>query len=633
MTVHMKRIVLLSAAIWLLSAFCNGQGKAVYAAAGVPENLSKGADAVVRDYSLEYTYFSLVSAAEKFRAVVTVYNEAGESDAMVSIYTNNFRSLKGFSGEIYDSAGNSIRKIKRSDLKFTDYFSGLASDSRTWYYESKAAVYPYTVAYEYEITHKDGILSLPTFAPVDSYGLGIQRAQYRLIVPSDTKLYFKNLNTDIEPVVSDVKGGKQYEWQLSAFEPVDGVPYRPDYRDLFPLVMVTAHDFTYNKKSGTMDSWDGYSRWQWSLLEGRDTLPESAKEKVRQLTAGVATDREKVAILYDYLKETRYVLVAIGISGFQPMSATEVYEKKFGDCKGLSNYMMAMLAECGIESYYTEIGSGSRKLRDDYVHPSMTDHAILYVPLEDGDLWLECTAPSLPMGYVHSDITDRKALVYRDKTAVLVDMPSYPDSAHVSALSANVVIGPAGNVLADVKTVNRMAEYENIMGFAKSTPMEQMRSISGTVRLPLAEISDIAYEEEKNAEPWGAISYKLDGKINLSESRGYIPANMFRNNPSPRLRRSRTMDIVIKYGYRNVDDITVEIPEGYSVEALPPVSMIENRFGRFCMLAVPVDGKIKIYRDMQLKKGTHSAEFYGEFRELMDAVSRGNGAQMVIVKK
>lgn len=630
----MRRYIVLFL-LTVVSLNCFSQARVTYASGNIPENLSKGSDAVIREMRLEYKYDSPTSAAEKHSVVISVLNEAGKSDAELVIYTDMFRSLKSFTGEIFDSAGKSVRKIKRSDLKSTDYFSGLASDMRTWYFEPTAAAYPFTVKYEYELSHKGGILTFPVFAPVSNYNVGVEKAEYILTLPENTRFHMKNFNTDIAPEVTKEKGTERYVWKLGGFEPMDAVPYRADYINVFPAVYLTPHYFTYNRKSGTMDTWDGYAKWQWALLEGRDVLPEECKVKVRELTADAANDREKVERLYDYLKETRYVLISIGVGGFQPMSAAEVYRNKFGDCKGLSNYMMAMLAECGIESYYTEIGSGSgsRKLRDDYVHPSQTNHAILYVPLDGEELWLECTNPNMPFGYVHSRITDRKALVYRNNTAELVDMPSYPDSVNTAVMEVTARIKPDGTVDADIKTTYRMSEYEYVMGFGKLSSADRLAKISGSIKLPLYNVSDIGFAEEKSAEPWASVSYKLSGNVNMSGSRIFIPVNPFRNNPSARLRRSRSQDICINHGYRNVDDLQIELPEGYSVEAFPGPMNIENRFGHFRMVVLPVDGKVMVRREMQLNKGTYPSEEYEEFKALMGKISEGNGAQIIMVKK
>ncbi len=73
--------------------------------------------------------------------------------------------------------------------------------------------------------------------------------------------------------------------------------------------------------------------------------------KVHELTDHLTDKRQKVFALYDYLqKNTRYISVQLGIGGWQPFPADYVATKRYGDCKALSNFMVALLKEAGIKA-------------------------------------------------------------------------------------------------------------------------------------------------------------------------------------------------------------------------------------------------------------------------------------------
>lgn len=94
-------------------------------------------------------------------------------------------SLKNFSGTLCDAQGRTLRKFKRSDLKYTEFSGGsLASDIATYYLEVYAPSYPYTVRYEYEMAYKNGLFNFPTFIPVGSKGTALEKGVYTVSVPA-----------------------------------------------------------------------------------------------------------------------------------------------------------------------------------------------------------------------------------------------------------------------------------------------------------------------------------------------------------------------------------------------------------------------------------------------------------------
>ena len=79
-------------------------------------------------------------------------------------------------------------------------------------------------------------------------------------------------------------------------------------------------------------------------------------------------------------KSTRYVNVSLGVGGWQPIAAKDVYKHGYGDCKALSNYMKALLKEAGITAHYTLVNAGARARRLLADLPgSSFNHAILCV--------------------------------------------------------------------------------------------------------------------------------------------------------------------------------------------------------------------------------------------------------------
>lgn len=605
-----------------------------YAIDNIPEELKKNSNAVVRYSYTEFVYNDMKSATEKNIYVITVLNKQGDDLSDFVCYGDKFRTLKNFSGEIYDKDGKSVRKIKRSEIKETEYSEGLASDDKYYFLSPQTSYYPYTIKYEYETGWKNGILSFPVFAPVPTYNVAVEKAVYKLTLPRGCEYLSKNLNTDIQPVVTNSATFDVYEWMLNNFAAIKSESFSPSRRQIFPLIYLTPSNFYFDNTTGNQNGWENYGKWQWSLLQGRDLLPAELKQKIFEITKGLTT-REKVKALYDYLgKHTRYVSIQLGIGGLQPMTAEEVYKSKFGDCKALSNFMKAMLQECGIESYYTEISSTNKQIYKDYACALQTNHVILQVPIDNEIIWLECTNPEVPFGYVHEDIAGHDALVYKNGTAHVITLPENPDSLNLMKQNVTVDINSEGFANVHVAKRYELQQYERIAHITKIEEKDKINYLQKMIDLPLSTIKNLKINENKSSVPVVNLDFDIDvykyGSV--SGSRFFIPVNPFNKN-SIKLDKERNLDISIQRGYRDVDTITINFPSDMIIEAMPKQISVKSDFGEFSFSIKYEKGKIEIVQTFLLHSGDYPKEKYEEFTAFMKSISQVENSKIVLKKQ
>ncbi len=419
--------------------------------------------------------------------------------------------------------------------------------------------------------------------------------------------------------------------------PLPVEPFRkPDY-EIAPAVYFSPEEFIYDGVAGSMKDWEAYARWQWKLLDRSSDVPAELKTLVADLTRNATNDEEKIRILYDYLGETtRYVSIQIGIGGFQPMSIDEVYKTGYGDCKALSNFLRIMLAQCGIESHYAEIGVGRRSIPRDFVSPAMSNHAILMVPLASDTLWVECTNPELPLGYRHDGIAGQNALVYKNGTAEVVTVPGYADSLNLSERDALVTLNEEGGARAHVTTFNRLHRYDSWSSFDKIKVEERLNAIRSGVNVALAVISNPSYSAKKSRVPASTTEYDLEAPIFGSRTgdRLFVNAMSFRKPFTARFGRSaRRGDICVREGYHEVDTTEIILPEGaFDIETLPPPVSLDNNYGSYSMICRPADNGIEIERRFLIRSGTYGKEKLDEFRLFLETVSKYDNAKIVLKK-
>ena len=114
-----------------------------------------------------------------------------------------------------------------------------------------------------------------------------------------------------------------------------------------------------------------------------------------------------------------------------------------------------MLKEIAIPSTYTVISTTNERLWPDFSSANQMNHVILQVPLPKDTLWLECTDPSLPFGYIHHGIAGHAALLIAPAGGSIHRLPTYPDSLNTQHIIATITLSPTAETQIEVNEKSR----------------------------------------------------------------------------------------------------------------------------------------------------------------------------------
>jgi hypothetical protein len=256
------------------------------------------------------------------------------------------------------------------------------------------------------------------------------------------------VNADIKPVVSEKKDKITYTWEIRNLPVLPKEPFAVT-EDLYdPFMLVGPTNFELQGYTGDMSDWNNYGKFYVSLQKGRDVLPDDVKQQVHSLTDQISDPVKKISVLYDYLqKNTHYVLIEFGIGGLQTYEASYVAKNKYGDCKALSNFMIALLKEAGIKGHSVIIRGDIEESEFFTDFPShQFNHVICAVPLQKDTIWLECTDQYLPAGYLGVFTANRYGLFIDDNGGTLVHTPAYLLKYNTSIRKLSAVMDLDGNL-------------------------------------------------------------------------------------------------------------------------------------------------------------------------------------------
>ena len=593
----------------------------------IPENLKTDAWAVVRESSESFIQQNERNGTHKTTYVITVLNEKGKSFSDFVVGEDDFCELKKFSGEVYDAAGKTIKKIGKKDLVSISFSADLAVNSKTTSYRYNTPAYPYTVKYDYEMTYKNGILLFPLFNPVPDNYVALEKAVYTLQTPFNTEVRYKAQGTNIEPERTD----NGYAWQLSNLPAVPYEKYAPTL-ELFPVVYISPSTFCVENVCGDMATWESYGEWIRKLSKDRNILPQKTIDKVRELTQNAATKQEKAKILYEYLQQTtRYVSIQLGIGGWQPMKAETVAQTGFGDCKALSNYMKALLEVVDIPAYYTVISTRKERFFPDFPSFGQSNHVILMVPFEQDTVFLECTSQNAPFGYI-SSLAGHDALAVGNERAFLCTLPACQPHDNAETNTIHIQLDKDGTGHLEVQTSLQNENFEDLYYRLKGVSAKEENDVlAGLLRVHKPKISHFRKETRMEKLPQIDLSFSVDCEdfATLTGSRMLVQINPARISLKDRLSGStRRFDILIKFPYYQQDTIFIQIPEGYSVESQPKATEIESPYGYFKSEIGQKDGQIIYNQVLEIKEGRFSATEFEEMKKFYNRIETLQNAQI-----
>ena len=596
--------------------------------------LTTTAQNAVVEESTDIVCDKLTHAVMHFKKSVTILNGNAASLGYYICSCNPSSQLTSFKGIVTDAAGNIIRKMKMKDLQRSEYSPYLAIDDYLMYIEYTPPSYPITITYEWEMDCQNNLIEFPSFRPQTDYEIAVKKAVYHLTAPPEVGIRYALQNISQSVIRSkDAKGADVYTLELTNLPALKKEPLSRPFHERVPIAYFAPSLFVYYGTQGGLRNWSDFGMWQYGMLRGSHVLPDAIKQEIHQLTDSLQDDHKKVEALYKLLgKTTRYVAVLLGIGGQRPASASSVYNSGYGDCKGLTNYMRAMLEEIGIESHYSTISTVNRHLIKDFASVGQMDHVILQVPLPNDTIWLECTNPQLPFGYIHQDIAGHDAIEISRAGGRLVKVPVYTDSTNLKRSTFQLTIDDDNSVNMDVSIVFTNQWMEGCIPLLKMDNKELQKSILQMIYAPHSEFINAATEIDGNRI---LLKTKLKSKsyITATGKRLFIPVCPSLLSAMPSLTGDRQEDIYIERGYRDLKDVIIEIPEGYMIESMPKGLNIEGPFGSCTMILIANETRINIIYQLQIKSGTYDKALFSQFNEFMKTASTGSRQNIVLKKK
>lgn len=611
----------------------------LYIASTIPDSLKDGANAVTRYENHEYIVKSVGKIQERFHSIVTILNEKGDNNAQLVVsYDKKFNSVGNIEMVIYNAAGQKIKKYGKSDMYDRSATDGMSivTDDRILAIRHTIASYPSTVEVIYETT-KNSYLNLGGWLPQTDEE-SVQNSICSVTVDPAMGFRYNNRNTNIKPIKTTQGGLDTYTWSANNLKAVkleeDAVGWQ-----VFPKVTFMDNAFVFDGIPGDFSSWQNFGKWIQGLNADVCALSPKRVEEIQKMTADIKTDKEKARFLYEYMQQNmRYVSIQLGIGGLKPFPATFVDEKKYGDCKALSNYMYALLKAVNIPSYYAIVRAGANEEPANAAFPSDPfNHVILCIPFKNDTTWLECTSNTQQFGKLGNFTENRNALLVTEDGGRLVNTPKSVGTDNQFNSEVHITLTPEGAAKAVVKVLASGAYRDDYIAISYLKVDEQKEQLIRS--LGMKQPSDIQFNAAADKDGVKEVGINVDYErfydISAGNKQFYRPRlfNLWQAT-LPALEK-RKHDYYFDQPLQKSCVTTIDLPEGFEVETLPTNQSLKFSYGNYEVSYVYNPAKNQVVSTAKFNLVNHviPAAKYSEMQVYMDAVAKAQNKKLVIRKK
>jgi len=152
------------------------------------------------------------------------------------------------------------------------------------------------------------------------------------------------------------------------------------------------------------ENWRAVSRRFHELFAQASALsPDSSlREEAAYIADAHPGDRlaQAQAALELVQQQVRYIYIGLNGGNFTPATAEETWTRRYGDCKGKTAMLLALLDALGIEAEAVLVNNSTNSdgLDQRLASPGHFDHVLVRATIEGEDYWLDGTLPAVAEG-------------------------------------------------------------------------------------------------------------------------------------------------------------------------------------------------------------------------------------------
>jgi transglutaminase-like putative cysteine protease len=507
------------------------------------------------------------------------------------------------------------------------------------------------IGYEYEVEERPLVLQSIWHFQED---VPTRESHFSVQLPSSWEYKASWINY---PEVKPSQGGSnQWEWVVTDVKAIREEPRMPPWSGVAGKVVVSFFAAGGPALSNGYADWRGMGNWYSNLLSDRLNASTEIKEQVGRLTASKTSALEKMRALAEFLqRDIRYVAIELGIGGWQPHPAADVFLHRYGDCKDKATLLRTMLREIGVDSYHVVINTQRGSVTPDTPAYRAFNHAILAVRLPDGltdpsliatmqhpklgrILFFDPTDPITPFGQIRGELQANYGLLVAPDGGELVRLPQQPSTMNGIQRTAKFTLDPMGTLKGEVQEVrlgdrawserwqlrsvtsekDRIKPIESLLAGSLANFQITHASLINPQRIDLPFGFNYSFESQKYAKNAGNMLLVRPRVLGV-KSMGFLET-----------REPRKFAVEFEGPVRDTDTFEITIPAGYEVGDLPTPVDTEYSFASYHSKTEVNGGVIRYNRTFEVKELSVPVDKTEELRKFYRTIANDERSTVVL---
>jgi hypothetical protein len=428
---------------------------------------------------------------------------------------------------------------------------------------------------------------------------------YSLQLPSGWEYKVSWINySEVKPRQS---GNSQWEWTIND---VKGIRKEMEMPPIYGVSgqMVVSFFPPGGPFANGFTSWQEMGNWYRNLTGGRRDASPQITQQVSALTASIQTPLEKAKTLAQFVQhDIRYVAIELGIGGWQPHAACEVFMHRYGDCKDKATLLSSMLSQVGVQSFYVVINS-ERGSVTPQVPASIGafDHVVLaiQIPANVSDpsliatiqhprlgplLYFDPTNELTPFGEIGGYLQANYGLLVTPEGGELVELPRQPSAMNSIQRTGKLTLDPLGTLKGEVSETRlgdrAWSERSHLRSVTKSS--DQIKPIEDLLAgsLSLFSITHASIENLNHTEQPFGFHCTFEARNYAKNAGGLLLVRPrvlgVKSSGLLETKEARQFPIEFEGPSRDTDTFEIAIPAGYVVDDVPPAVDADYPFASY----------------------------------------------------